>query len=405
LKKFLIALLAALLVVGMMSVAFATTTEGGSGETPNHTGTEGSTILPTVDTNTICDGVHHAYKAINVDPSCEGNATVIYRCSCGDEIRVETPKTALGHMWDDVNVKVVTKGDCMTPGTVIKTCKRCGKTETFTTEGAHSWTEWATVTPATCVGDGLAKRQCTVCEKVEAKKLAATGKHLFADKYVKDQADCENWGTYEAQCTMCGKYFTYKDLGDDDATAIADGTIALKIKARKHNYGPATITAATCQKDGEIVATCQNTTSTAEYKACNHKSVTVIPHTTQAYNPAVQEVTAKYHKLVFVTEVAATKTTKAIGYYKCTVDGCGYKSKEVVEYTGDANAIAKTTSATAGNTTSGTKAPAKSSSSTNKKGVSIPKTNDTTSNLPYVLIAVAFVGLVALVASKRKVNG
>ena len=64
-----------------------------------------------------------------------------------------------------------------------------------------------------------------------------------------------------------------------------------------------------------------------------------------------------------------------------------------------------TVSANASNTTSGSKAPAKSSSSTNKKGVSIPKTNDTTSNLPYVLIAVAFVGLVALVASKKKVNG
>ena len=70
-----------------------------------------------------------------------------------------------------------------------------------------------------------------------------------------------------------------------------------------------------------------------------------------------------------------------------------------------ANAVATTTKATGTATGTATKPAAKPSSSTNKKGVSIPKTNDTTSNLPYVLIAVAFVGLVALVASKRKVNG
>jgi LPXTG-motif cell wall-anchored protein len=394
LKKFLIALLAALLVVSMATVAFATTA-GNSGEDHSYNYDEGN--------KTLCDGVNHDWKDVVIAASCTTPEYTIHKCSkCGAEesnYRVEG-KAALGHLWDENNVKVITEGNCQVPGTVEKTCLRCGEKKTFNTEAGHKWTEWAAVTKETCVEPGLYKRYCTVCKEIDSKEVAATGKHLFTDKYVKTRATCTDWGTYEAKCTMCGKYFEY--LGDDTA-ATKDGTIVLKIAKRNHKMGPAAvIVAPTCQTNGQIKEFCLNTNSTELYEACHYEVTTTIPANTMAYNPAVKEVTNKYHKLEFVTEVAATANTEAIGYYKCTVPGCGYRSIQTVKYTGDPNAVAKTTKAT-GTTT--TKPAAKPASSTNKKGVSIPKTNDTTSNLPYVLIAVAFVGLVALVASKKKVNG
>lgn len=348
-----------------------------------------------------------------ISANCDTNAVEIYVCElCGHEMtqgestdempwRTELAGTKHGHIWDENNAVVLSKGDCQTPGSVQKKCKTCGETKVFSTEGSHDWSDWSVVAKETCVEKGTYKRYCKICGKVDIKYPKATGKHIFDTKYVRTRATCTSYGTYEAQCILCGNYFTYVDLKDDDYTATKDGTIVLKIKARDHNLSSAVVTAATCQKDGLIEQVCLNNTSTNEYEACNYKATTVIPKETMAYNPAVKDTIQKYHNLKFVAE---TKDG-AIGHYECTVDGCKYKSQEVVKYAGDANAVSKVSTGTAVATGTTTKPAKSTSSSTNKKGVSIPKTNDTTSNLPYVLIAVAFVGLVALVASKKKVNG
>ncbi|MBR3505060.1 MAG: LPXTG cell wall anchor domain-containing protein [Clostridia bacterium] len=419
-KKFIIFLLAALLVVAMGTIAVASAAET-SGTTGKQTGEFGNGTLSDGSDNIsghvtgkdqkACDGVNHTYVPFVITASCDGAEYTIQVCSgCGHEKtqsegadwRVKTGD-ALGHVWDEANAVIVSKGDCQTPGSVTKTCKRCGATKTFATEGSHNWSDWSVVAKETCVQAGTYKRYCSICGKVDVKNVVPTGKHIFDAKSVKKKATCTAWGTYEAQCTLCGKYFTYSG---NDTDATKDGTIVLKIAKRNHNMGAAVVTAATCQKDGQIVQRCLNTMATELYEACDYVVTTTISKDTMAYNPAVKDTIKKYHNLKWVPE---TKDGM-VGHYACTVAGCDYVSQEVVKYSGDPNAVSKTSTGTAvatGTTTSKTtgKTTGKTSSSTNKKGVSIPKTNDTTSNLPYVLIAVAFVGLVALVASKKKVNG
>lgn len=467
-KKFLIALLAALLVVGMFTVALAD-----GGETPT-TGEEtpatetqhgvvtgdpdtqisgdknpdavdpagdpvpgfpGATPKPysddpkvepadpsatTVETNSCMhDGETHEEVVFQGSPICTAQRAVVTFCNkCGQPISTKY-MDPLGHLADWSDTKVITPATCTTPGQMLVWCTRCneyidsakipGYTGKTIAPG-HRFDKGTVVRAATCIEVGVMKYVCLDCGEIVEDELPRV-KHTFDMKknstIVKVRGTCEKDGTYQAVCLTCGGVFTYnhyEGYGCKNAKGVAvepqdtKGTDVLLIKARGHNYVDGIIKkAVTCKESGTIEYTCKNTKETLEYEPCNTTHIVTVNKDTMEYSTLVGMYTKKYHNWKEVVEKKPTATEPGIHYFYCTV--CGEASKEMAYYQ---NAIVPPTPASTA-TTKPTTAP--KPVTPNKKGVSIPKTNDTTSNLPYVLIAVAFVGLVALVASKRKVNG
>ena len=108
---------------------------------------------------------------ITQHPTCTEKGSADYTCdyertngatghSCTRTWTDELP--ALGHDWRD-------------NGEANHTCVRGDVTE------AHSYSEWTTVTPATCTTAGQKKHTCTKCGHVETQEIPATGHH-WVDK-------------------------------------------------------------------------------------------------------------------------------------------------------------------------------------------------------------------------------
>lgn len=121
----------------------------------------------------------------------------------------------------------------------------------------HNWSDWETVNPATCAKDGLAKRTCSLCNKVETKVLPKTGIHFYGDWVVDTEPTCTKEGSKHRTCSVCGDTATeaIASLGHDyhsqreDATCTKDGYVVevcsrcgdernrTTIAAKGHSYG------------------------------------------------------------------------------------------------------------------------------------------------------------------------
>ncbi|MDY4693404.1 MAG: cohesin domain-containing protein [Blautia sp.] len=101
----------------------------------------------------------------------------------------------------------------------------------------HNWSDWETVNPATCAKDGLAKRTCSLCNKVETKVLPKTGVHFYGDWVVDKEPTCTKEGLKHKTCSVCGDTVTetIATLGHD---------------YHSHREEP------TCTKDGYVVEIC-----------------------------------------------------------------------------------------------------------------------------------------------------
>ena len=121
----------------------------------------------------------------------------------------------------------------------------------------HNWSDWETVNPATCAKDGLAKRTCSLCNKIETKVLPKTGIHFYGDWIVDKEPTCTEEGSKHKTCSVCGDTVTetIAALGHDyhsqreDATCTKDGYVVevcsrcgdernrTAIAAKGHSYG------------------------------------------------------------------------------------------------------------------------------------------------------------------------
>ena len=101
----------------------------------------------------------------------------------------------------------------------------------------HNWSDWETVNPATCVKDGLEKRTCSLCNKVETKVLPKTGVHFYGDWVVDKESTCTKEGLKHKTCSVCGD------------------TVTETVPALGHDYHSHR-EEATCTKDGYVVEIC-----------------------------------------------------------------------------------------------------------------------------------------------------
>ena len=105
-------------------------------------------------------------------------------------------------------------------------------------EHQHVWSEWTTVTAATCAAAGLQQRTCAGCEGVETAGIAPLP-HSFGDWSVVTPATCSAQGVQQHVCTVCG------------------ATETTAVDRLPHSFGEWTVTKnPTCTEAGEQQHTC-----------------------------------------------------------------------------------------------------------------------------------------------------
>ena len=241
------------------------------------------------------DGV--ALKS-STEATCTKNATVTYRCSCGEEVTMELVGTALGH--DVASYTYNNDATCMKDGTESGECARCNQSFSRTKAGTrdpnkHNFINYTFNNDATCTQDGTETGKCEYCAKEDVRTAAGTAQgHDIAYTYNND-ATCMEDGTETGECARCHQSFTRTKAGtrdpnkhsfsytpNNDATCTANGT-----ETAQCAYGcgttdtrdiPGTMLEhdfanyvyqddATCTADGTEIAQCEHCDATDERTA------------------------------------------------------------------------------------------------------------------------------------------
>ena len=158
----------------------------------------------------------------NPDPAA-GNYNYIYDGSC------------LQHTYGDwTYTKYPT---CTETGTQVRSCTKCGHTETRSIAPTlHSYGDWVVTKSATCTEDGVETRTCPKCNGVETRSIPKSG-HTYGDWTVVQEASCTAQGSKTRTCSTCGNV----------DTAV--------IEMAAHKYVSETIPA-TCSTPGGTKYTC-----------------------------------------------------------------------------------------------------------------------------------------------------
>lgn len=131
---------------------------------------------------------------------------------------------------------------CSTPGTRVRTCLTCGKSETVTVTVDHKFGDWKITTAADGGKPGVKSRTCEVCGKTETKNYtdsllsgkAVSSGNWFGIKSMKNSASATDGGkTYDpassAKYMDVGTKFSKSEMNSYDTIAkkyLPDGTLS-----------------------------------------------------------------------------------------------------------------------------------------------------------------------------------
>lgn len=389
-KKFVLALLAVVLVLGLGTVAFAA----------DH------------DPDGACENFVKVYNEDSA--TCTDAGLKTWACSkCGTILENETIP-ALKHSWEksEGNGKILEakENTCTKDGYITLACtnvvngKECGVTKTYTVEAAgHKWEKVDDLSkPATCTEAGFDYYICTnkSCDATKTATIGANG-HKWKFDYTIKEATCTEKGLEAQYCENCGetrnvetaavghKFSEWQVV--NEATCTVDG-LKTRYCTNKWCFNGFTHLSATEEKEviparghkwteGEVIkaATCTETGSMLYVCDCRATKVDEIAATGHTPNAWVENA--------------------ELGVKTTTCKTCGAALVEALNPVdpdqpagSDDKKDDENSSNGSGNTTG------------DGSDASIPATGDNTSNAPYIMMVAAVAGLVALVASKRKVN-
>lgn len=100
----------------------------------------------------------HSYKDTVVAPNCVAKGYTEHNCACGDSYK-DSYTDALGHSFVDQTVAAT----CTSGGYTLRTCSRCGATETANTTPALGHDYRDTVVPPTTSSEGYTEHKCSRC--------------------------------------------------------------------------------------------------------------------------------------------------------------------------------------------------------------------------------------------------
>ena len=144
---------------------------------------------------------HSWYKYYTKEPACTTAGEYYTYCRNCPASQGRSTEPATGHFW------VVWKrvfATCTTPGYTEFVCDDCGADGGTTTTPAkgHSFGEWFTTTQATCMEEGMQKRECTTCGATESRGSPKTD-HSWDAGTVIVQPTAKREGVMEWRCSVC----------------------------------------------------------------------------------------------------------------------------------------------------------------------------------------------------------
>ena len=195
----------------------------------------------------------HSFTVTVVNPTCVSQGYTRHTCECGYEMCDNVLDIAPDvHYWEITNVVDAT---CTAVGTKSYECSLCAETKVEELAIiAHTITNWATVTPATCLEDGEDERHCEYCDYAETKVVKALN-HDWDDGVVTDPS-----------CTASGKTFYTCERCAETRTEV--------IEKLPHSFGDEwnTTVEPTCVEIGQEVRSCSvcDFVETREVAALGH---------------------------------------------------------------------------------------------------------------------------------------
>ena len=144
---------------------------------------------------------HSWYKYYTKEPTCTTAGEYYTYCRNCSASQGRSTEPATDHFW--VTWKQVF-ATCTTPGYTEFVCGDCGADGGTTTTPAkgHSFGAWFTTTQATCMEEGMQKRECATCGATESRGIPKTG-HKFGAWFTTTQATCMEEGIQTRECTQC----------------------------------------------------------------------------------------------------------------------------------------------------------------------------------------------------------
>ena len=145
---------------------------------------------------------HSWYKYYTKEPTCTTAGEYYTYCRNCPASQGRSTEPATGHFW------VVWKrvfATCTTPGYTEFVCDDCGADGGTTTTPAkgHSFGAWFTTTQATCMEEGMQKRECATCGATESRGSSKTD-HSWDAGTVVVQPTEKREGVMEWSCSVCG---------------------------------------------------------------------------------------------------------------------------------------------------------------------------------------------------------
>lgn len=240
-----------------------------------------------------------------------------HKATCGhnDEGKDKTP-----HAWDS---GVTTAATCNAEGSIVYTCKDCGRTKTTVIQKTnHVWNDGTVEKVSTCSEEGSTLFTCTICGETKSEAIPKLA-HDFKGSDV--AATCISQGYHLEKCSVCGE-----ESKTDFVSALG------------HKWVVATCTTAAycsvCHKEGvpalghtweysveeSIEATCQS----------EGKDVTKCSVCGETHTEVVSKTAHNFGELTPTNETPSMGTADVchiVYTHTCQNDGCGFSEKKEVE--------------------------------------------------------------------------
>jgi len=245
---------------------------------------------------------------LKTQASCLESAKYYFSCICGDKgTESFSDGNPLGHNYNDIIINPT----CTEQGYTTHTCLRCNDSyiDSYINAKGHAFGEWKIVEDATCIKEGLEKRECSNCDHYETKTLNkllhSYNQKVTTNLYIKEVATCLESAKYFYSC-VCGdkgtELFTEgTPLGHDYSNSItnptctkqgytthtclrcSDSYIDSYVDARGHSYEEwKEVINPTCTTDGSSKRECLN---------CDHSESKIIELLGHNYNNMIIEPT------------------------------------------------------------------------------------------------------------------
>lgn len=263
------------------------------------------------------------------EATCTEKGGVFVKCTvCGQELSKDET-TALGHDWDDGEVK--TKATCASIGSILHTCKRCEEEKIEVIDKLAHEEGPEETTNSTCVEKGKKETKCTKCgEILKSEEIDALG-HDWNLKERTLEPSCDTEGEEVYKCNRCTveEKRSVKVLGHHFENGVKS-KIEPTCTAVGYEYGNCT----RCNKavyttldklphtdDAGTVET--EPTCTSEGKKVYHCTVC----NSQTKEETLEKLPHQFEKQETITE--PTCIIKEVASYKCK--DCGFTEEQTLE--------------------------------------------------------------------------